>query len=145
VATINFRNAYFWLQGVDLSADVESITLNFGSEMLDETAMGDDTRVNKGGLKTWSLDFNVHQDFATTTDPDAGIWPREGSTTCFEIRAANSTVAATNPSWSGIGVIESYTPVGGSVGSLLDAAGTIQSAGSLTRAITSYASARCCA
>ena len=136
MATINFRNAYFALQGIDISADVESITINYGSEMLDETAMGDDTRVNKGGLKTWSIDFNVHQDFATTTDPDALIWPLVGSTTCFEIRAAATTVAATNPSWSGIGVIESYTPVGGSVGSLLDAAGTIQSAGSLTRAVS---------
>lgn len=137
MATINFRNAYFWLQGVDLSADVESITLNYGSEMLDETAMGDDTRVNKGGLKTWSIDFNVHQDYATTSDPDAVIWPLVGTTTCFEIRTNNSCTTGTNPAWYGIGVIESYAPVGGSVGSLLDAAGTIQSAGSITRATAS--------
>lgn len=133
MATLNFRNAYVWIAGVDLSADTESVTINYGSEMLDETAMGDDSRINKGGLKTWSIDLNFHQDYASTTDPDAVLWPLVGTTTCFDIRPLNSCSTVSNPSFVGIGVIDSYTPMGGAVGSLLDAPCTIQSAGTLSR------------
>lgn len=121
-----------WIAGVDLSDDTESVTINFASEMLDETAMGDTARVNKGGLKTWSVDLNFHQDFAAAA-VDATIWPLVGTTTCFDIRPLNSCSTAVNPSFAGIGVVESYTPMGGAVGSLLDAPCTIQSAGTLNR------------
>ena len=64
MATIIYKNAYFEVNGTSLSDHVESLTFNYGSEMQDETAMGDDTRINKGGLKTWSLDINFHQDLS---------------------------------------------------------------------------------
>jgi hypothetical protein len=134
VATVNFRDAMLWVNGVDLSNDVESVTLNRGSEMLDETAMGDDTRINKGGLFTWSLDVNFHQDFVAA-QVDATVSPLLGTTTCFELRPHNSCTTTINPSYTGIGVVESYNPLGGSVGSLLDAPMTIQSAGTLARSI----------
>lgn len=135
MATVHYRNAMFWLNGVDLSDHVESVTLNRGSEMLDETAMGDDTRINKGGLFTWSLDVNFHQDFVTA-DVDATVSPLLGTTTCFELRPLNSCSTTINPRYTGIGVVDSYNPLGGSVGSLLDAPMTIQSAGTLARSTT---------
>ena len=135
MATGHYRNAMFWLNGVDLSDHVESVTLNRGSEMLDETAMGDDTRINKGGLFTWSLDVNFHQDFVTA-DVDATVSPLLGTTTCFELRPLNSCSTTINPRYTGIGVVDSYNPLGGSVGSLLDAPMTIQSAGTLARSTT---------
>jgi hypothetical protein len=134
LATVHFRQAYTWINNVDLSDDVESVTLNFGSELLDETAMGDDTRINKGGLKTWSVDLNFHQDFASS-QVDATLFTLVGTTTCFELRPLNSCTTTINPSFTGIGIIESYNPVGGSVGSLLDAPVTIQSAGSISRSV----------
>ena len=115
----------FWLNGVDLSDDVESVTLNRGSELLDETAMGDDTRINKGGLFTWSLEANFHQDFVSA-QVDATLNPLIGTTTCFELRPLNSCTTTINPSFTGIGVVDSYNPLGGSVGSLLDAPLCIQ-------------------
>ena len=118
-----------------MSDDVESVTLNRGSEMLDETAMGDDTRINKGGLATWSLEANFHQDFASA-QVDATISPLLGTTTCFELRPLNSCTTVINPSFSGVGVVETYNPMGGSVGSLLDAPFSLASAGSLTRSTT---------
>ena len=134
MATVHYRDAYFWLNGVNLSDDVESIGINFGTEMLDETAMGDDTRINKGGLKTWSVDINFHQDFVAA-QVDATVYPLVGTTTCFELRPLNSCTTAINPSFTGIGIVESYNPLSGSVGSLLDAPVTIQSAGSLARSV----------
>lgn len=136
MATVHFRNAYLWINGVDLSDHVESVTLNYASEMLDETAMGDDTRVNKGGLKNWSVDVNFHQDFASG-EVDATLFTLVGSTTCFELRPHNSCSTTINPNYTGIGIVESYNPAGGSVGSLLDAPLTLQSAGTLSRAVTS--------
>ena len=66
MATLNFRNVFLQINAVNLSDDVESITLNYSSEVLDETAMGDDTRIRKGGLFDWSLEVNFHQDFAAS-------------------------------------------------------------------------------
>lgn len=134
MATVHFRNAYTWVNGVDLSDDVESVSLSFGAETLDETAMGDTTRVNKGGLLTWSIDLNFHQDYAAS-QVEATLFSLVGTTTCFELRPLNSCTTTINPSYSGIGILESYQPMGGSVGSLLDAPATIVSAGALTRSV----------
>ena len=102
---------------------------------LDETAMGDDTRIHKGGLKDWSVDVTFHQDFAAS-QVDATIFTLVGTTACVAIRPLNSCSTTINPIFSGIGVIATYPPVGGGVGELLNTAVTIQSAGSLSRNTT---------
>ena len=108
--------------------------MDYGAEMLDETAMGDDTRVNKGGLKTWSVNANVHQDFASG-NLGANLFALVGTTACFELRPDNSCSTTINPSYSGVCIVENAPQVGGSVGSLLDMAFALQSAGSLTRSV----------
>jgi hypothetical protein len=132
MSTLHFRNAKVEINGSDLSDHVSSVTLNYASEMLDETAMGDSTRIRKGGLKAWSIDITPHQDFASGKW-DAILWPLVGTTVCVELRPQNICSTAVNPIWSGIGVVEKYNPVGGAVGTLLDAPTTIQSAGDLAR------------
>ena len=106
--------------------------MNYGSETLDETAFGDTTRINKGGLFTWSLDAKFHQDF-TTGSVDATLWPLVGTTTCFEIRPLNSCSTAINPRYTGIGIVSNYPGVGGAVGTLLDVPVTIASASAILR------------
>ena len=135
MATVVFRNAFVEVNGTNLSDDVESVTLNRGSEMLDETAMGDDTRINKGGLFTWSMDLNFHQDYAAS-QVDATLFSLVGTTTCVEVRPHNTCSTTTNPRYTGIAILESYAPMGGAVGSLLDAPAVFQSAGTLSRAVT---------
>jgi len=133
MATLVYTNAFIQINAVDMSSHAESIGLNYASEMQDETAMGDSTRVRKGGLKDWSIDVNWHQDFAAAS-VDATLFSLVGTTVCVEMRPQNICSTAINPIFSGIGVIESYNPMGGSVGALLDAPTTIQSAGDLSRA-----------
>lgn len=133
MATLVYTNAFIQINAVDLSAHASEVTLNYASEMQDETAMGDSTRVRKGGLKDWSVDVTWHQDFAAGK-VDATLFSLVGTTVCVEMRPQNICSTAINPIFSGIGVIESYNPMGGSVGALLDAPTTIQSAGNLTRA-----------
>ena len=133
MATLVYTNAFIQINAVDLSSHASEITLNYASEMQDETAMGDGTRVRKGGLKDWSVDVTWHQDFAAGK-VDATLFALVGTTVCVEMRPQNICSTAQNPIYSGIGVIESYNPMGGSVGALLDAPTTIQSAGALARA-----------
>src|SRR3990167_8690869 len=120
MSTLHFRNAGVFINNTDLSDHVASVACNFGSEMLDATSMGDSTRIRKGGLKTWSIDITPHQDFGAG-EWDATIFALVGTTVCVEIRPQNICSTVINPIYSGIGVIEKYNPVGGSVGTLLDA------------------------
>lgn len=133
MATLVYTNAKLEINGVDLSAHASEVSLNYASEMQDETAMGDDTRIKKGGLKDWSVDATFHQDFAAAA-VDATLFSVVGTTVCIEIRPQNICSTAINPIFFGIAVLESYNPMGGSVGALLDAPATFQSAGSLSRA-----------
>lgn len=136
MATVVWRNAFFALNGVDYSDQIESLSLDYSAEMLDETAMGDDTRIMKGGLKNWSIEVNAHQDFGAGKT-GANLFSLVGTTTCVEIRPLNSCSTAINPIFSGIAVLESFPPVGGSVGDLLDVPFSLQSAGTLNRASSS--------
>lgn len=136
MATVVYRNAYFWLDGVDYSDQIESLGLEYSAEMLDETAMGDDTRINKGGLKNWAIEVNAHQEF-NSGKLGAALFAKVGSTTCVEIRPHNTCSTTINPSFSGIAVLENFPSMSGSVGSLLDASFTLRSAGTLARASSS--------
>jgi hypothetical protein len=135
MSTVVYRNAFFEVNGVNLSDHVAELALNYSSEMLDETAMGDDTRIRKGGLKDWSIEASMHQDHASG-EVDATLFSLVGTTTCIEVRPQNVCSTTINPRYTGIAVLESYPPMGGAVGSLLDTRATFQSAGTLSRAVT---------
>lgn len=134
MAALAFTDCYVSLNAKVLSPFVKSVTLNYSAEMLDETAMGDTTRINKGGLKNWSLDVEFIQDFGATPAPDIDLFSLVGSTLAIIIRPVSGTViGATNPEYRGTGCLESYPPLGGGVGDLAGTSITIQSAGTLTR------------
>ena len=133
MSTLVYTNAKIEIKGVDLSSHASEVALNYASETQDETAMGDDTRIRKGGLKDWSVDVTFHQDYAAAA-VDATLFSVVGTTVCVEVRPQNICSTVTNPIYSGIAVLESYNPLGGSVGALLDAPISLQSAGTLSRA-----------
>lgn len=136
MAPIAFVNAFVWVGSTDLSNFVRAVTVNYGSEALDDTNMGDTTKQNMGGLKTWSLDITFTQDFVAG-GPDATLWPLVGTTSCWEVRPVNACSTAINRSYSGIGIISKYPPMGGAVGSHLEAQITVDSASALSRASSS--------
>jgi hypothetical protein len=136
MATLVFTNALVEVDGVDISDHISEFTLNYSAELLDETAMGDNTRVRKGGLLTWSFDATAHQDFAAN-ELDATLFALVGTSSCWEVRPQNICSSANNPIFSGIGMLETYNPVGGTVGALLDTQITVQSKSTLDRASSS--------
>ena len=121
------------INSVDLSDHVRSVTLSYEAELQDDTTMGDDTRTNLGGLKNWSMDVEFTQDYASGK-VDATLWGIIGTAVTVVLKPTSGAVAATNPSYSGSGVIGSYSPIGNSVGDLAVAPVTIAAAGTLTRA-----------
>lgn len=133
MASLALTDAFVSLGGTDISTYVRSVTLPYGAEMLDDTTMGDTTRINKGGLKTWQLDIELQQDF-TDNLIDEILFPLVGTTFTVIVRPTSSAVGTSNPNYTGTGILESYQPFGQSVGDLATSTITIQSAGTLSRA-----------
>lgn len=117
MSAINFNNGTLIVNGTDLSAQVKSITINYASEILDATAMGNAGRARIGGLKDWDLSVVFNQ----SSGVDATLFPIVGTSACWETRQVNACASGNNPIYSGIGIIEKYTPLSGVVGTLLPA------------------------
>ena len=134
MATFVYTDASVVVNSVDLSDHVKSCTLNYEAEMLDDTVMGDTTRSNMVGLLNWSIDVDFLQDFASAK-VDATLFSLVGAAAfTVTLKPTSGSVSATNPSFSGSVVFESYPPMTGAVGDLETVSVTFRSAGTLTRA-----------
>ena len=133
MAKFVLTDASLVINSVDLSDHVTSVTLNYEAELGDDTTMGSDTRTNLGGLKNWSIDVEFTQNYASGK-VDATLWGIVGASVPIVLKPTSGAVSATNPSYSGNGVIGSYSPIGNSVGDVAMAPVTIAPAGTLTRA-----------
>lgn len=109
-------NAYLSLNTVDLSDHIRSMTVRSRKEEIDITCMGDDAMARIAGLDDWEIEFTFTQDYAASK-VDAtvyGVW--YGATgVAVVVKAVNTTTAATNPKWSGTGMIFDYEPISGAV------------------------------
>ena len=135
MATFVLYDASLTVAGVDLSDHVRSVTVDAGQNMADDTAMGDAFVSNAAALATWSVSVEFLQDYASskvdaTLEPLLGL----GTTAALVVKPTSGSVPSTNPSYSGTGILESYNPIGGSVGDQAMASATFQSASALTRA-----------
>lgn len=132
MAEMVLDNAFLSVGGVDLSDHVRSVTLSYSAELQDVTAMGDDTRNRLGGLKDWSVSVEFNQDYAAN-EVDATLFSLVGTSVALIIRPDTGSASATNPQFSGNAILESYQPLGGSVGDAHVAPVTFQGNGDLTR------------
>ena len=123
-----FKNAFLNINGVDLSANMQSLALEYSAESLDETNMSADTRKMKGGLKVTGWDLVFFQNFACV---DATFFGLVGCQTSVEFRACNACSSAGNPIWEQTIMVQSYPPAGGAVGDLLMTNVRLEPAGSL--------------
>ena len=132
MATVVYKNAMLQLGSVNLSAFVSELALSYEVESLDETQMGDDSRVHKGGLKNWNMDVTFTQDFASG-GVDGTLHGIVGCQTCVEFRPLHVCSTVINPRFQGTVMVQSAPPAGGGVGSLLMATVRLESAGDLSR------------
>lgn len=135
MASAVYTNAFCQVNAKDLSSYGVTATINRGSETLDVTTFGNTTRINKGGLLTWSVDLDFLYD-NSTAGPEAVLWALVGTTSCVEIREINACSSANNPIYSGI-VVLSQLNQGGAIGSMLKASCKLMAASALSRASSS--------
>lgn len=116
MAEFVLTDAFVSVNAVDLSDHARSVTIKYSAELQDATVMGNAGRRKLAGLKDWSCDIEFDQDFASSK-VDATLYPLVGVETAIKIRASKtSAISATNPEYQGNGMLESYSPVAGSVG-----------------------------
>lgn len=136
-----FYNAYASVNGVNLSDHVESVRLEWKADMLEKTAMSNDTHVFVAGLFDWSIEISFYQDYAAGS-VDATLAGLLGAAAfTLEIRPDAGAVGATNPRFSGAGVspgsavalLESYSPITGGVGTLQKTSAKFRPAAKLVR------------
>lgn len=135
MAKIVLKDASVVVGGNDISDHVSSVTLTYEADAVEKTAMGDDTHNNIGGtLKNWSLEAELHSDYAVA-ELDSILFPLVGTEVSVVVKATSAAVGASNPSYTGQGIVTSYPPLGGSVGDLATGSLSVAPAGDLARAI----------
>jgi len=129
--TLVWTNAKVVINSVNLSDHVRKVSLHYGAEMQDETAMSKDTRINKPGLKTWSVDIEFNQDYAAS-EVNITLFALVGAAAFpIKIQPVSDVLASNNPEFQGNAVLETYDGIDGSVGDLAIAKVTLQSASTL--------------
>ena len=130
----------------DVSNLVSSVELTRTYDLLDDTVMGETAHSRKAGLETVTANIEFIQVFSTggsqenldsllNTLADIGA---TGNNFLIRIASQNTTISETNPSYTFLAVLESYSPIAGAVGEILKTTVPFQSAGgSLTRASSS--------
>lgn len=133
MAEIVLKDSYVEIKTTNLSAKCQSINIDYGAEMLDDTLMGDTGRSRKAGLIDWSATITFIADYSTV---DSALFPLVGSTAfAVTFKPDGSSTGANNPQFTGSAVIETYNPITGTVGDLGTNPVTLQGVGVLTRAI----------
>lgn len=136
MAFVVLKDASLVVNSVDLSDHIKQVTLNYSAEVLEDTAMGADTKSRVAGLKDWSLEVEFYQDYAASK-VDATLFTLVGASSfAVTLKPTSDAVSATNPSFSGSAVLPEYTPVSGEVGQLSTVSVTFEADGDLTRATT---------
>jgi hypothetical protein len=133
-----FTNGYISLGGTNLSTTCKVFTAPQRVAMLDDTVMGDTTSSQEPGLKDWTITAEFLDPYsAGASGSDAIIAAALGTTAglAIEIRPVNATVTATNPKWTGTGIVESYEPALGTVGDQMRCRVTLRPGGA-TPALT---------
>lgn len=139
-----FYNGYAALNAVVLSDHVESIKLEHKADMLEKTAMSMDTHQFIAGLKDWNVEIVFFQDYAASS-VDVTLNALIGvAAFTMDLRPDAGAPSATNPRYSGTGVIpgaaiallEVHQPISGGVGTLQKVNSKLRPAGTLNRQIT---------
>ena len=135
MAAIVLKKAHLLINSVDLSAHIQSITLNLTKEAPQSTVMGDDSHEYiADALKDGSFDVTFRSDYAAS-QVDATLWAIFNGTAAvaFVIRPSTEAKSASNPEFTGNCLLSNYTPIGGSVGDLATTPSNFQVTGDVGR------------
>lgn len=133
---IVMKDARVEINSVVLSGWVKSLTINYGVDVKETTAMGDNAKTRRAGLLDWSAEIEFNQDY-NTGGPYATLMPLMGvDDVAIKIRPTSEAISATNPEFQGVGILENFPLLDGSVGDVSGCSVTFQGSGVLTVDIT---------
>ena|SRR5436190_105345 len=133
MASIVLTNVSVTVGGTDISAYVQQINLDYEADAVKETAMGDGTEKNKGGVKKWGGTIQFKQDYDNGLVDDV-VFALIGTTGTFQAWPNTNTTGVNNPKYSGTCLFQGYAPLSGAHGELAKSSLKFVSAGTLSRA-----------
>lgn len=120
------------LNGTNLSGDLQSAELSIEADDQETTAFGMGWRERISGMKSGSVTLNFFQDFAATK-LDAIVWPLIGSNATVVIKPTSGSTTATNPAYTAVCMVQSYSPFASSAGDIATTSVTWPTTGTVTR------------
>jgi hypothetical protein len=120
MATTTFlSNATVTIATVDLSDQVQSVTLTTGFDQLETTAMGDSGRKYTKGLQSVEVTLTMFNSYGTS-EVEATLWDIVGDdSVTIVISPSGPTESASNPEYTITGAfLANFTPINSSVGEL---------------------------
>lgn len=133
MAIYALTDASIVINSVDLSDHIEKVTLAPSAAELSSTAFGDTWTEITGGLKSFAVSLDFHQDEAASEVTDT-LWSLLGTNTTIVIKPTSAAVSSTNPSYTGSVFIGDLKILDGSVGDLSKQSVSWNGSGALTRA-----------
>jgi hypothetical protein len=121
--------------GSTVTTSCASVTISVEADDVETTAFGGSGfRTRIGGLKSGTVDFEFHQDYASGSI-DGLIFPLLGGTAAVSVRPGGTAIAsASNPQYNFDVLVTSYNPVDGAVGDLNTTSVSFPITGVITRA-----------
>lgn len=125
--------AYISINAVTYHGRTKSVELTTEVEEKDVTTFASlGWKEVLGGLKSAGLSITFLNDNADN-DIDETMWGLLGTVVAFEVRATQSAVSATNPSYTGSVLINGWTPISGSAGDVVEVDVDFPASGAVTR------------
>jgi hypothetical protein len=121
--------------GSTVTTSCASVTISVEADDVETTSFGGSGfRTRIGGLKSGTVDFEFHQDYASGSI-DGLIFPLLGGTAAVSVRPGGTAIAsASNPQYNFDVLVTSYNPVDGAVGDLNTTSVSFPITGVITRA-----------
>ncbi|MFA5376965.1 MAG: hypothetical protein WC455_14540 [Dehalococcoidia bacterium] len=121
MAEFVLKNPYLMIGTTEVSEYVREISVELSKSQHESTASGDGAGNFLMGLQNNKVTVKLKQDYATNKI-DAllyAMWNTEVAT-AINVRAVNTTIAATNPEYQMSAKIPDYSPINGAVDSLAE-------------------------
>ena len=135
MARIVLTNAKVTINSVNLSDHIARVTLSTSADVVETTGFSSTAaRTRVAGLQDNSVTLEFHQDFATS-NVEQTIYPLLGTATTVVVTPVDTTVGATNPSYTFSALIAEWQPLSGAVGELATASVTWPISGAITKAV----------
>ncbi len=119
-------DAFVSINAVDLSDQVQSVTITDTAELQDASAMGDKARRRKAGLRDSSVEITFFANY-DAAKVDATLQPLIGVETAVKVRERKAdAIGATNPEYQLNGMLDSFPVVAGAIGEMHQLSVTFQ-------------------